>query len=841
MFRPGKIVCLLAALFVGLTLAAQPTRVKGRVVEKGTGEGIPFCGVYFQGTTIGITSDLDGYFTIETRDTSARVLTAQMIGYDTRTFEVTPGTFAEVTFELPLIIDKLDAAVVRPDNTYMRWILSQIDAHRHIHNPEKRKEYQCDLYSKIELDLTNAEDQIRSKVFRKNFGFVFEYMDTSVVSGQPYLPVMISETRAHRYHTRGPDLDKEVIEASRVSGLNDENAVSQFTGSLHLRANFYNSFINAFNVDIPSPLAAGGEFYYNYYLIDSLQVDGRKTWKIRFHPKKANPAPTFDGEMSIDAEDFALREMHTRLDKKSNVNWIRDLVIDVENQRVGDSAWFYKEDRLYVDFSVTQSDSSKMMSFIGRRQIDYSNPEFSRPSRKELEAMGESVMVRKDAGTKDEEYWDSVRPYELSDREKGIYQMVEQVKSVPLYNNIATVITTFIKGYYNFDKIGIGPYYKLASFNAVEGFRPQFGVRTTSEFSKFMRLGGYVAYGTKDHDFKGGATAEFMFSNQPTEKLTLEAKRDYEQLGKSRGSLSESNILSSVLTKSGGGHLRSFVNEFSATYEKEFSPGVNNSFGVEFKRIFGNDMVPLVKPDGTVITSVGANQLRYHLRLSWDETVTRGAFDKYYVHTKYPIIDLDLVGSQKGIGHYDYTFLRAEGSLQWRVPAAPLGHGKLYVNAGHIFGNVPYPMLKLHEGNDTYFLDRSAYACMDFFEFASDTWATLSYEHNFGGFFLGAIPLLKRMQLREVATVKVAYGTISEHNNGILGNPDMREATLLFPAGMTSLNKPYVEVGAGVSNILRVIRVDAFWRLTHRTRIINGAEQKVPHRFSVNVGVELAF
>jgi len=839
--RTKKVIFALVAFLSTIVAVAQPTRVKGRVTDADTGEGIPFCGVYFQGTTIGITSDLDGYYSIETRDTSARVLTAQMIGFETATHEVSPGSFEQVDFKLKLIADQLNAAVVKPDNKYMRYILGQIDANRDRHNPEKRKEYQCDLYSKLELDLSNAEDQLRNKIFRKNFGFVFEYMDTSVVSGTPYLPVMISETKARRYHTKGPDLDKEVIEASRVSGLNEENAISQFTGSLHLKLNFYSSYINAFNVDIPSPLMGDGMLFYNYYLIDSLNVEGRKTYKIRFHPKKLSSVPSFDGEMSIDAEDFGLKEMHTRLQKTANVNWIRDLVVDVENQRVGDTAWFYKEDKLYVDFSVTKNDSSKVMSFIGRRQIDYTNAEFTRPSHKELREMGENVMVHKDAGKKDEEYWDAVRPYVLSDREKGIYKMVEEVKTVPIYNNIVTIVTTFVKGYYNIGKVGIGPYSQLISFNGVEGLRPQFGMRTTSDFSRFVRLTGYVAYGTKDHGVKGGGKVELMFNNQPTSKLTFEGKRDYEQLGKSSGSFSESNIMSSLFSRSASGNLRSFVNDYSVKYEKEIKPGINTRFGMAFKRVFGNDMVPLMRQDGTLLTSVGANQIFAGVRFSWEETVTRGAFDKYYVHSPYPIISFDITGSQKGVGHHDYTFLRLESSLTYRVPTAPLGHGKLRINAGHIFGNVPYPMLKLHEGNDTYFLDRSAFACMDYFEFASDTWATLSYEQNFNGFFLGRIPILRRLQWREMLTLKCAYGTISEHNNGIVGNTEMRDATLLFPEGMGTLNRPYVELGAGISNIFKVFRVDAFWRLTHRYHEVGGVMEPVPHRFVLNVGVELEF
>jgi len=827
-------------LLSALNLQAQTTKVKGRVTDADTGEGLPFCAVFFEGTTIGVSTDMDGYYTLETRDPKALVLTAQLIGYDAQAFSIVPHSFSEVNFRLHLTDNRLTAAVVKPDNRYMRSILKKIDLNRRRHNPEDREAYQCDLYTKLELDLTNAEEQIRSKTFRKHFGFVFDYMDTSVVSGQPYLPIMISETVARRYHTKSPALDKEVIEANRISGLNEENAVSQFTGSLHLKANFYDAFINAFNVEIPSPISSSGQLYYNYFLIDSLQIEGRKTYMIRYHPRNSVSSPTFDGEMFIDAEDYGLRTIHAKLKKGSNVNWIRDLVIDVENQRVGDTAWFYKDSHLYVDFSVTMRDSSKMLSFLGNRTIHYANPEFSVPDRQTLADQGQNVMIVKDAGRRDSTYWAQARPYDLSAREQGIYDMVDQIKNVPLYNSLVSIVTTFVKGYYNVGKYGFGPYSQMVSFNDLEGFRPQLGVRTTSEFSKWLRLTGIVAYGTKDGDFKGTGIAEIVFNNQPTRKITAKIKRDYVQLGKSRNSFSESSILSSLFTKSGF-NKRSYVNEYSLFYEHEFNAGFVNSFGVEFTRIFHNEMVPLLRQDGTVVNSVGANQLHYTARFSWDETTTRGVFDKYYVHTKYPILTFDISGSVKAFDRYDYTFLRTEMSVQYRIPTPPAGFGRLRFNAGHIFGNVPYPMLKLHEGNSTYFLDKSAFNCMDYYEFASDTWATLMYEHNFGGFFLGKIPLLKRLQWRETATFKMAYGTISDHNNGILGNPNMQEATLLFPAGMTDLKKPYVELGVGVSNILRIFRVDFFWRMTHRYHEVDGEMVPVPHLFALNLGLEIAF
>jgi len=842
-------VCIrfIAAVFIlvlsAVSALAQTTRVKGRVTDASTGEGVPFVAVYFEGTTIGVSSDLDGYYMLETRDANVRVLSAALLGYETASVEVVPRKFTEVNFRLKPVYDNLKAAIVKPDNRYMKWILRNIDAAKDRNNPELRDRYDCELYTKMELDITHPDDNIKkSTLLRKNFGFIFDYVDTSVVSGVPYLPVMMSETHSHIWHQRDPEMRHEEIHANRISGMEDQTVAAQFTGNLHMKVNFYNNYINIFDVEMPSPLSRVGLMYYNYFLIDSLHIDGRKTWKIRFHPVKSISSPAFDGEMSIDCKDFALREMHCKLKKGANVNWVRDLVVDQESRLVQDSIWFWKMDKIYADFSVVKKDSSKMISFLGTRQSEYSEPAFDGVKQPGVGLVSGNVQVAKDALDKDEAYWNAIRPYELTQKEQNIYHMVDSIKNVPLYHDIYNTIDMIINGYWKAGKLSYGPYAKVISFNPLEGVRLQGGIRTTKEFSRKVRLTAYAAYGFKDKAFKGGLTGEYFFSVAPMRKITATVKRDVVQLGRGSKGFAESSILSSIFSKPGARKL-SPLNEYSISYEHEWNPSVTTLLSLEARRIFSNQFVPMVRPDGSDINSIGMNMLRMTNRFSWDETVTRGVFEKLYVATKYPIIIIDLSGSLKGIGENEYSFFRAEGSINYKLQLPPMGTSKITLSGGKIIGQVPYPFLKLHEGNGSYFFDKTAFSCMEYYEFASDTWITLFWEHNFKGFFLGKIPLLKRLQWRENFTLKAAYGTVNARNDGRMGKQSVFEAPMLFPAGMNTLDKPYVEMGVGISNILKIIRVDCFWRCTHREREnpVTGEMEPVNGRFVLNFGLELRF
>ena len=99
--------------------------------------------------------------------------------------------------------------------------------------------------------------------------------------------------------------------------------------------------------------------------------------------------------------------------------------------------------------------------------------------------------------------------------------MVDSIKNVPLYQNIYTIVSMVLGGYYDTEYVEWGPYYKLLSFNKQEGCRFQLGARTTTDFSKKIRLFGYGAYGTKDRRWKGAGGFDYSFNDLPTSKLSL--------------------------------------------------------------------------------------------------------------------------------------------------------------------------------------------------------------------------------------------------------------------------------------------------------------------------------
>ncbi|MBR1782714.1 MAG: carboxypeptidase-like regulatory domain-containing protein [Bacteroidales bacterium] len=825
-----------------VTAAAQgTTRVRGLVTDADTGEPIPFVSVYFDGTTIGISTDMDGRYSLETRSPEAKVLTASLIGYESLSVPISQGAFKEINFRLRQDPKQLNAALVKPDNRYIKSILRKLDRSREVNDPDNAPDWNSRLYSKIEFDVQNLEEIMRIRSLDKSIGFIREYADTSAITGRSFIPALISENLTDVYHSQDPSFNREVMRASRISGLEDNNALRQFTGSYLLKTNFYKDNIGVFNLVIPNPAAESSHIYYNYFLVDSLQVEGRKTYVLRFHPKKLVTSPTLDGEMQIDAEDFGIRSVHANLSGESNVNWIRHINVDLQNRRLPDGRWFYGEEHLFIDFSITVSDESRIIAFLGNRHLVYEEPVFEPVLDKDALTSSEAVVMR-DVKVGDDAFWESARPYELSEREKGIYQMVDDIQHTPVYKWTYAISRTLVSNYYEVKPWGFefGRWAQTFAYNDMEGFRMQVGGRTLKEFSTKVRLGGYVAFGFKDLRPKGQATVEWMLGREKTRKLTFDAKYDYVQFGGGYV-FTVQNIFSSFLARSQSKKL-SLVRYVDVNYDHEFAGWLNASVQWRTQRVWsyngpdmGPDRVRFVptslenKPENAQ-ESFSMNSLRVGLRFSFDERVNRNFFVKSYLFTKYPVIDLNLTSGFKGITRDDFSFLKATANLSWKIPSTAVGFGRLNIEGGAIWGSVPYPMLKLHDGNQTFFLDRGAYSCMDYYEFLSDRWLTASYEHNFNGFFLGKIPFIKKLDLREVATVKMAWGTLSSANSD---GPEGK-APFYLPAQSKTLEKPYVEVGVGIANIFRILRIDAFWRVTHR-------RPEARKNFAINIGLDLEF
>lgn len=818
MYRATVFVSLsLVLLLMELVACGQTTRLRGQVHDAQTGEPLPLVNVSFMGTAIGTITDFDGKFFLETR-TPGDSITLSMLGYTPQSHPVRVGAYQDLIVRLEPHTLSLDAVVVRPGENPAHPILRNIIANKHRNNPDNLASYAYESYNKIQVDLNNVTEDMRDdRVFRQ-FQFIFDLIDTNAITGKTFIPIFISEAISDFYHQSEPKLQREVIRATQVSGVRNES-VAQFTGKFYQDVNIYDNFINVFNQGLVSPIANAGLLYYKYYLVDSGFIGNRWCYQVSFKPRRSME-PTFTGDFWVNDTTWAVVRAQVRLSEDVNLNFVNDLVATMEYSPLNDSVWFPSNLMLFVDFNLTD----RTQGFFGRKTSSFRNVRINEPIPKHLAGSPEVVTIQDNAMNLDVEFWQQARPFELTPKEASVYSMVDSLKQVPLIESFIDIMEMLVTYYYIVGYVEIGPYFKTYSFNQIEGNRFRLSGRTSNALSTRLMLSGFVAYGDKDNRFKYGMGAQYMFGTSPRRSLIAEYSRDVEQLGQSPDALTEDNLLTSILRRNPNFKL-SLNEEALLEYEHEWFTGLSNRIRLSHKTIFPTEYIPFVPvngnpgPEGLTTTSLSVTT-----RWLKDERYISGAFERVSLGSPFPEVKLTLTGSRSGVLGSMFTFLMANASFNHRVNVNPIGYLRYLVEAGKLFGSVPYPLLKLHEGNETYAYDRFAYNMMNYYEFASDQWASITLEHHFQGFFLNRIPLIRRLKWREVVMAKGLIGSIASRNMSVWE----------FPDGLTPVTGPYVEAGVGIENIFRVFRINAIWRITHLNRPnIQG--------FGLRVGVQIIF
>ena len=79
----------------------------------------------------------------------------------------------------------------------------------------------------------------------------------------------------------------------------------------------------------------------------------------------------------------------------------------------------------------------------------------------------------------------------------------------------------------------------------------------------------------------------------------------------------------------------------------------------------------------------------------------RGNYTELSFPNKHPIIQLKIAGGSDFI-YNDYDYLRLQFNISRRYYVSIFGYTDVSLEAGKIFGNVPYPFLFMHRANQTY-------------------------------------------------------------------------------------------------------------------------------------------
>ena len=809
-FTVMKKILLFSLLFLfafSNNIFAQ-TKVSGIIVDK-SGQPIPFANVVFKDSNEGIVTNEDGRFYVESQKTYATIVISS-VGFSEK--EITLDKPVNYNLKIQLNeAESLKEVVIFSGKTSKKnnpalEILRKIWEHKRKNGLNLFAQYQMEKYEKVEFDMNTIDSAfMKSKLF-KGMEFIFDQVDTSRITGKTYLPIFINEALYDVYGDTKLKKVKEIMKANKTSGFEGNQQILSFVKDLYSNYNIYDNHLTFFDKSFTSPLSTTGIDVYNYVLRDSSFIDKKWCYNIMFYPRRKNEL-TFKGDFWVNDSTFAIKKINLAVTKSANINWVKDIYLEQEFDVVNDSVFLLTRDYLMSDFALNKKEKSK--GLYGKRTSFYRNHEFNKEKpisfyKEEVNYMDKAVYA------KSEEFWNENRFENLSKDELGVYKMLDTLKTVKKFKQISSSVMVLASGFVQFGHIDYGPIFSTFGYNEVEGLRLRTGARTYFGTADTWRLQGYAAYGFKDDKFKYGFSGKWMVDKKNRLILSGGNRRDVEQIGSSLTAstdvLGRSNASSTIFASGNNGTL---TNINLSTFGLEIEPVKNVTFqtGVSYRTL--QSASPTFSLDyytdatrTTTKSDVKQSEFNFRVGFTPKRKTIGFAVERDIADSPYSEVSVNYSHGFKGLLQSDFKYEKIQLYYKQPIIIGPLGRSNIILEMGKTFGTIPLGLMSVIPGNQTFFSNESTFSNLNYYEFISDQYTTLQWNHNFQGRLFARIAFMRKLNWREIIGVRGVYGTISDANRAI----NASGLTYHAPENV------YWEYNAGIGNIFKFLRIDFAWR-----------------------------
>lgn len=526
-------------------------------------------------------------------------------------------------------------------------------------------------------------------------------------------------------------------------------------------------------------------------------------YNLAFVPKSKGDL-LFNGKATIRDSSFAITKIELGIDRRSNINFISDFSLK-QGFAYSGKGWFKNEESRSTNIAITKRKKSKSVRiarYLHRNDIIVDQPIADTILKQE------NTVYLKNYRRQTDSFWSASRHDTLSVQEGKVYFLLDSLKKTRFYKAMSGIGSFFASGYYKTKTLEYGNLYQLVTWNDLEGVRLRFNLRNNWRIGKWVNWNVYGAYGIRDKRFKYGATLSVNLPDKKQKKhsITLSFKDDYQRFTLNNGGLSYDFVYMSLLRRNAISDLV-YLKDAKIAYTREWVPNFTTTVNLNYKiyqTIPGR--IEFIKTDGlgdTVrISKFNIFSPGINIVYTPGAKFLQGSERVRFLKGKLPRFNFTYVFSAKKLGS-DFNFHKMELIMDERLPS-PIGHTNIRLVGTKLFGSAPYPLLHIHSGNESFMYNKERFTNMLETEFIADQQLTLMIEHHFDGFFFNKIPGWKKLGLREVFTTKMAVSSLNREKVSFSDLPD----------NLKGLNGFYAEVGFGIENILKLIRVDFSWRLT---------------------------
>ncbi|WP_165023287.1 DUF5686 family protein [Dysgonomonas sp. ZJ279] len=670
-----------------------------------------------------------------------------------------------------------------------------------------------------QIDRVRNSNDLISKYLIRPFGFCFEHVKPNPDSDMKSVTILLFEDHKSVFTNKLQSKKPRIIQTSTDNGIfqvlghkNIQSFLDEAFGDIDLFK--YNS--NVMLLSFKGPLNEANTEIYTYKFTGQKKIIGEEECvEIVFYSKHMQEN-AFSGYLYITPGDNPrLVEAEFMFNNPENTNFLRKVAI---RHRFGE------KENLIIPVekeNTLQIGSDNKGTIVASRKDLYFNYSFKPVSAEQKTGRSQSRDSRKN----DPSFWEQIRPIPLTASQIQLDSLKLAADEDKSFRRLESMIRLVLSGSISIadEKADIGPLTHFISHNDMEGLRLRVGGNTTINLSNHFQLGGYAAYGTKDQTLK--YQANIAYSLLPKSKYLWE----YPKKVISFAYASDLNIPGQDVLLMNRDH---FAQSFAHTptdnmshqqvallaFESENSHNFTYKIAGKFTYDRPMGVVKYIQVrndnDTTVINHITSSELQVSVRYAPGEkffqrkerrtAIRRASFEFDFTHR---------IGIKR-IFDSDNSYQVSNFNIFKRFSFDKnIGQIDTYFSGGKIWGQVPFPLLFIPEGNQSYVFSHNAYNCMNFYEFVTDRFVSTSINTT-----LNWTPIrlfLENDKMKICLGAKMIYGPLSERNN-----PETHPELFMFNNGIRALgNVPYAEASIGIANIFKVLRVDYARRLTYTSDI----------------------
>lgn len=694
--------------------SAQAT-VYGIIKDEVSKQPLSFAAVVVKNSPHGSVTDLNGKFQLSNVQPPVTI-SISLIGYES--VDINFEKSGQVILLHPKAY-QLREVLVKPGINPADAIIRKVIERRDSLNPSHLKSFVYHSYNK--LIITGRKDTVVNP-----FSVILGTNDTLAMATELLFKrqhIFINESVNEKKY-KNPGNYHETILATRTSGLKDP-LFSTLTTQLQSFSFYENRSFQILSTEYNNPLS--NDAFDNYsYLIDDTLFSGYDTViVISFNPRKGKTGKGLKGRLYVNKTYYAL-ERATASPFKTD-----QLQLEVQHiyQRTTEGIWFPQQ--LNTDMIIRKPKIGNHQMVVEARTFikDISiNPQLKNSEFGALE-----VEVDEKATERYYQILPEYRETELDKRDSNTYHTIDSLAGQLKLDKQIEFLEAALEG-----KIRVWildfPIDKVITYNNYEGVRLGLAVETNRRMLKWMRLGGYFAYGFNDKAFKYGGFIEFIPERKHDLRLRFDYKRDVASSGwtdfpiagplqlQTATSQLVLNIFDSTQVFEGSISVKPFLNwqlrlsmshqQMNPTYQYRYLPDTN--FHPQY------------------------NLTEIELTTRWAIKEKYIALGSRYIAkpTKYPIIHLHITQSLP-TSSTAFSYTKLLGRVNQTFYIRKLGKSSFILEGGYIFGDAPYAKLFANRGYfaDFSIISRSGFETMRSNEFLMDSYVALFFHHNFGPLF----------------------------------------------------------------------------------------------------------